>query len=86
MKREDITLIIAVVIVAATLSYVISTSLFGYNQQSNTVPVVEVVDSSLPDPYNDPAYKVFFNSNAIDPTQLTHIGSQNNSSPFGGSQ
>ena len=86
MKREDITLIVAVVIVAASISFVIASSLFKYSQQSNTIPVVETVSSVFPDVNNDPAYTGFLNSSAIDPAQLTQIGNQNNTNPFRGTQ
>lgn len=82
MKREDLTLLVAVVIVAATFSFVVSSSLIKYNQKSNTVPVVEVISPNLPDPYNDPAYKSIFNESAIDAAQLTQIGNNKNNSPF----
>ncbi len=86
MKKDDIGLIVAVAIIAGIIAFVVSTALFKYNQTANAVPVVETVSSTLPDPYNDPTYKAIFNSNAIDPTQLIHIGSQNNSQPFRGTQ
>lgn len=86
MKKEDMTLIIAVVILGASLSFIISTSLFKYGGRSESVPVVEAINPNLPDVYNDPAYKTFFNSKALDPSQLTQIGNQNNSSPFRGTQ
>lgn len=86
MKKDDITLLVAVVIVAATVSYIISNSIFKYNGASNTVPVVQPISSTLPDAYNDPAYKAIFNSKAIDPTELTHIGNQRNTNPFRGAQ
>lgn len=86
MKKDDITLLVAVVIIAATVSFILSNSIFKYNQKSNTVPVVQPISSTLPDPYNDPTYKAIFNSNAIDPAELTHIGNQRNSNPFRGTQ
>ncbi len=86
MKREDITLIAAVVVLAASLSFVVSSSLFKYGDQAESVPVAEAIDPNLPDVYNDPVYKTVFNSKAIDPAQLTQIGSQNNSSPFRGTR
>jgi len=86
MKRQDVTLVIAIVIVAATLSYVVSSTLFKSSQQQDSVPVIEKLSSTFPDPANDPAYQGFFNTNAIDPAQAAQIGNQHNNSPFRGSQ
>lgn len=84
MKKEDITLIIAIVIVAASVSFVLATNLFKYNQKSSGVPVVEKLDIVFPDATNDSTYTKFFNSRAIDPSQLTQIGDNNNTNPFRG--
>ena len=84
MKREDITLIAAIIVVAASVSFLAATKLFKYNQKSSGVPVVEKIDIVFPDATNDSAYTKFFNSRAIDPSQLTQIGNNNNTNPFRG--
>ena len=51
--------------------------------RSTPVPVVEAVNSTLPDISGDSNYKSIFNPQALNPTQLIQIGTGQNSQPFG---
>jgi len=86
MKRQDITLIIAVVVVAAIFASILSSVIFGGKHKQISVPVVEKIDPSFPDVQNDPSYKAIFNTNAFDPTETITIGNGQNGQPFSGSQ
>jgi len=86
MKRQDIVLIAVSSVVAAIFAVVISGVLFGGQRKQITVPNVEKISSDFPDVQNDPAYKVIFNKNALDPTQTITIGQGPNSQPFSGTQ
>ena len=83
MKRNDALLIGLVAFIAVILSFVISNTVFG-NPKKNAikVPVVTPISSQFPLPQTDQSYKAFFNSNALDPTQLIQIGNNNNQVPF----
>jgi hypothetical protein len=83
MKRNDVLLIGLVAFIAVILSFVVSNVVFG-NPQKNAikVPVVTPISSQFPLPQTDQNYKAFFNSNALDPTQLIQIGNNNNQVPF----
>lgn len=69
--------------VAIIISFVVSGAIFG-NAKKNAikVPVVTPISSTFPLPQTDNNYKSFFNSNALDPTQLIQIGNNNNQVPF----
>lgn len=82
MKQKDIALIIVLAVCSAVVSFVVSGWLFGKSgERQQKAEVVDVISSdfSLPDTQ-------YFNSNAIDPTQLIQIGDANNPNPFGGIQ
>ena len=83
MKKHDLMLIGLVAFIAIIFSFIISNSIFG-NQKKNAikVPVVTPISSKFPLPQTDDNYKPFFNSNALDPTQLIQIGNSNNQVPF----
>jgi hypothetical protein len=81
MKQKDLPVIIVVVFVSAVLSFFLSRLLFassGSRQQN--VDVVQSISATFPTP--DTSY---FNSNAVDPTQLIQVGANNNTNPFNGS-
>lgn len=84
MKRKDIVMIVAIAVFAAFIGYLLSNLLLNSpNSRKVTVPVVTPISSDFP-VTSTSSYKSFFNSNAIDPTQLIRIGGQTNSSPFSG--
>lgn len=78
MKQKDIFLIVVVVIVSGTLSFVLSNILFG-NQKKNIVQA-EVVEAITSD-FNEPD-KRYFNKDSVDPTQNISIGENSNTQPF----
>jgi hypothetical protein len=83
MKQKDLLLIGMVAFIAAILSFVLSDALFGSPKKNPIkVPVVQPISSNFPDVKNDQSYKSFFNSQALDPTQLIQIGNNNNTTPF----
>lgn len=85
MKQKDLRVLILAAVVTAIFSFIIAGLLFGSPAaHSSQVPVVQTLNSSFPDVKNDPDYNAFLNSNALDPTQPVHIGSNNNTAPFGG--
>lgn len=78
MKKKDIVIIIAVAIVSAIFSYVLSNYLFGGDSKQNlTAPVVQPISADFADP--DPR---FFNANSLNPTQNITIGETQNNQPF----
>lgn len=85
MNRKNLSILIAVAVITALLSFILSGVIFG-NSQTNPikVPVVTKIDSSFPDAKNDTNYNYFFNGNAIDPTQIIQIGPSGNQQPFQG--
>ncbi len=83
MKRRDIVMLVAVAIITGILSLMISNVIFSIpKNRSATVPTADIVPTALPDIKNDPSYKAFLNTKAIDPTQPVQIGNTQNSSPF----
>jgi hypothetical protein len=86
MNRKNLTILIGVALVTGLVSIVLSGVIFG-NSTTNSikVPVVTKIDSSFPDAKNDTNYNYFFNSKAIDPTQIIKIGPSGNQQPFQGS-
>ena len=75
--------LIAVAIVTAIISLIISSALFNSPAKHNLkAPVVQAMPSSFPDVKNDPAYNTFLNEKALDATQPIHIGNSQNNSPF----
>lgn len=79
MKQKDIALIIIVVFFTGVGSFFLSGIIFRTNHLSEKVETVEPIsaDFSQPD-------KKYFNSDAINPTQLIQIGKNNNDKPFNG--
>ncbi len=87
MKQKDILVLVPVSIVAAVLSMIISGAIFNSSgARSVKVPVVMPITGTFPDIQNDSQYKAFFNSKALDPTQLIKIGPSHNQQPFSSSQ
>lgn len=83
MKRKEITVLVFVGVVAAIMSLVISNSLFSSDsKRTSKVPVVESINSTLPDLKNDSAYSSVFNEKALDATQPVQIGNSQNPDPF----
>lgn len=81
MKQKDILLIVVIVLVSGTLSFVLSKYLFTIPKSRQTkVEIVQPISSSFQQP--DTRY---FNANAVDPTKNITIGDSQNSQPFNSS-
>jgi hypothetical protein len=80
VKQKDIALIVLIAGISAVVSFVVSNKLFvtPANRQQQ-VEVVDVIDPSFTTPNNK-----YFNSNSIDPTQNSQLGTNNNENPFNG--
>jgi hypothetical protein len=84
MKKNDIMIIAVIVILATMFSSIISSKVFNSTSKHNlTAADVQTIDSSFPDIKHDSNYSSFFNANALDPTQLIQIGTNQNLSTFG---
>ena len=77
MKQKDITTIAVVVFISAIASFFITGKVIVASNGHQTVPVVDVINSTFTQPDSK-----YFNKNSIDPTQLIHIGTSTNSNPF----
>lgn len=78
MKQKDIALIVIVVIISATISIVVSKSIFVKpSNRQQEVEVVQAIDTKFTPP--DTRY---YNSQAFDPTQPITIGDNANPDPF----
>lgn len=71
MKRKDILIIIAVAVVSAIFSYVISNAVFGGTDSSKLLSAPEVQPISADFPQPDPRY---FNKESLNPTRDITIG------------
>lgn len=81
MKQKDIALIIVIAAISGVASFILSNKLFVTpSNRQQQVEVVDVINTDFQTPD-----KKYFNSNSIDPTQQTSIGSSNNQDPFNGS-
>jgi hypothetical protein len=80
MKQKDIALIIVIAFVSAIISFLVSNKIFvtPANRQQE-VEVVDKINASFQTPS-----KKYFNSNSIDPTQNSQLGTGNNQNPFSG--
>jgi hypothetical protein len=80
MNKKDLPIIIIVVFISAVLSFVVSRSLFASaSSRQQEVDVAQNISPTFPTP--DTTY---FNPNAVDPTQLIQVGTNNNTNPFNG--
>lgn len=86
MHQKDLTLIVVVVIIAGTFSLIFSGLVLKPRIVRDKAEVVQAISSNMPDTANDPAYKSFFNPNALNPTQQIKVGDQQNQDPFSGGQ
>jgi|GEM_PF-570142 len=88
MKDKDYLTLGVIIFIAAMVSIILAGKIFGGSAKKHnlTAPEVQTISSSFPDLKNDPTYKAVFNSNALNPTQLIQIGTNQNTSTFSGSQ
>ena len=83
MKRNDITLLAVVAIVAGLISFLIAGAVFNNSKsRSIKVPTVEALPSNFPDVKNDASYQSFLNDKALDAIQPVQIGNTKNGTPF----
>ena len=80
MKQKDIALIMVIAFVSAIISFIASDKIFV--TPANRQQEVQVVDVVNPN-FQTPSTK-YFNSNSIDPTQDSQVGTGNNTNPFSG--
>lgn len=78
MKQKDLVLIIAIVVVSGTFSFILSKYLFTVPKDRQTkVEIVQPITADFPN--TDPRY---FNAQSIDPTRNITIGDNQNTQPF----
>jgi hypothetical protein len=81
MRQKDLPIILVVVFISAVLSFFVSRALFASSgSRRQQIDVAQSISPSFPTPDT-----MYFNSNAIDPTQLIQVGTNNNTNPFNGS-
>ncbi len=80
MKQKDIAVIILVAVIAGAASFFLSRLLFeSGDKRQQKAEIVDVISTE----FNQPDTK-YFNSKAVNPTQLIRIGNNNNDNPFNG--
>ena len=78
MKQKDLPILIAIVIVSAIFSLVLTQALFVPKKtKKQQVQIVPKISSEFQKPDDR-----IFNKNAINPTQLIQIGNDSNPKPF----
>lgn len=80
MKQKDLSVIIVVAFLSAIISFVLSGKIFVTPE--NRQQAVEVVDSVTAD-FQLPDSR-YFNSNSINPTLDSQLGTDTNQNPFNG--
>lgn len=81
MKQKDLSIIIAVAVLSAIVSFLLSNKLFVTPE--NRQQKVEVVDTIVSD-FDQPSTR-YFNETSINPTQITQLDSTNQT-PFNASK
>jgi energy-converting hydrogenase Eha subunit A len=85
MKKNTLVIVIVTAVFTAIVSFIVSNAVLGGPQKHPIkVPVVDKISSDFPNPQTDTVYKTFFNSSAVNPTQLIQIGNSQNAQPFVG--
>jgi hypothetical protein len=78
MKQKDIIVLVAVAIVSAIASLLLSKSFFATpKDQSQKVETIDKITATFPYPS-----KKYFNAQAVNPAQLVEIGDNTNQNPF----
>lgn len=78
MQKKDLTIVIAVIVVAGIFSFIICSKVLSPpKNRQQSVEVVDAISSEFKVP--DPA---IFNANAFNPTRLIQIGPNSNNQPF----
>jgi hypothetical protein len=86
MKQKDYLTLGIIIFVAAVFSIILAGKIFGgaVSKHNLSAPDVQPISSNFPDIKNDPTYNSVFNNNALNPTQLIQIGTNQNPSTFNG--
>ena len=79
-KQQDWAMLVAGVFFGLLISILVSKYVFSSANKHTQVDVVPKITSIFPAPSNQ-----YFNSNAVDPTQIINIAPNNNTTPFNGS-
>ena len=74
MKQKDFTLLAVVIIISATIAFVVSNIVFSSKKRQVKVVEVAPISETFKLPDNDDRYKLFYNSGALNPTKLIQIG------------
>ena len=77
MKQKDVALILVVSFISLMIGIFVSKALFGSGTRKLTADTVIAITPEFSTPDNK-----YFNSNAIDPTQIIRIGDNSNQKPF----
>jgi len=87
MKQKDIIYLVITGFFVAVVTFVVTNLIFKIpSNRSTDVPTVQPITATFPDIKNDPSYKSFLNSQALDPTQPIQIGNDQNPTPFNSSR
>jgi hypothetical protein len=82
MKKNDLAILAAVVIISSVFAYILAGSLLGGPKKFNLkVEQIDKIQSTFPDVAGSDFSK-FYNKNALNPTQLITIGDAPNTAPF----
>jgi ABC-type anion transport system duplicated permease subunit len=78
MKQKDLALILVIAVIGGIASIFVSKIIFvNPKNREQQVEVVQPITADFPPPSS-----AYFNSNALDPTELITIGSNANPNPF----
>lgn len=77
MKKNDLALIIGIVVVAGTFSIIFSSLVINPKRTDQKVPVVDPISAEFPNVQEDEDLKIIFGPKAINPSLQIKIGEQN---------
>lgn len=82
MKKQDIPLLIIVIIISSIISLFLSRAIIGTPEtEPQSAEIVEPITDDFP--IVDSRYESFFNDESINPTQLIEVGGgEGNTTPF----
>jgi hypothetical protein len=76
MKKNDLAVLLAIIGITSLFSYFLAGALFNPSKNKLKVEVVDTIYSTFPDSYSD-KYKLFFNKDSLNPTQVITVGGNN---------
>jgi hypothetical protein len=88
MKQKDYLTLGIIIFISAIFSFILAGKIFSgaANKHDLKAPVVQTINGNFPDLKNDSSYNTVFNSNALNPTQLIQIGTNQNPGTFSSGQ